>query len=105
MKRSIFFSISILAFIGCGSPEKVKKHKELKKPNIVIIYADDMGYGDLNCQNPNSKIPTPNLDKLASEGMRFSDAHLLAMGSLSAEDGEENDSRPHFGGGLFLAAD
>ena len=44
-------------------------------PNIVIIYADDMGYGDLNCQNPESKIPTPNLDKLASEGMRFTDAH------------------------------
>ena len=34
-----------------------------------------MGYGDLNCQNPNSKIPTPNLDKLALEGMRFTDAH------------------------------
>lgn len=48
---------------------------ESKRPNIVIIYADDMGYGDLNCQNENSKIPTPNLDKLASEGMRFSDAH------------------------------
>jgi len=46
-----------------------------KVPNIVIIYADDMGYGDLNCQNPDSKIPTPNLDKLASEGMRFTDAH------------------------------
>ena len=46
-----------------------------KPPNIVIIYADDMGYGDLNCQNVNSKIPTPNLDKLASEGMRFTDAH------------------------------
>jgi arylsulfatase A len=45
------------------------------KPNIVIIYADDMGYGDLNCQNPNSKIPTPHLDQLASEGMRFTDAH------------------------------
>jgi len=44
-------------------------------PNIVIIYADDMGYGDLNCQNPNSKIPTPNLNKLSSEGMRFTDAH------------------------------
>jgi arylsulfatase A-like enzyme len=44
-------------------------------PNIVIIYADDMGYGDLNCQNPNSKIPTPHLDQLASEGMRFTDAH------------------------------
>jgi len=44
-------------------------------PNIVIIYADDMGYGDLNCQNPDSKIPTPNLDQLAAEGMRFTDAH------------------------------
>ncbi|MBA7566239.1 N-acetylgalactosamine-6-O-sulfatase [subsurface metagenome] len=49
--------------------------KETPHPNIVIIYADDMGYGDLNCQNPYSKIPTPNLDQLASEGMRFTDAH------------------------------
>ncbi len=49
--------------------------EDRKSPNIVIIYADDMGYGDLNCQNPNSKIPTPNLDQLASEGMRFTDAH------------------------------
>lgn len=44
-------------------------------PNIVILYADDMGYGDLACQNPDSKIPTPNLDRLASEGLRFTDAH------------------------------
>ncbi|MEX2569066.1 MAG: arylsulfatase, partial [Cyclobacteriaceae bacterium] len=42
---------------------------------VVIIYADDMGYGDLNIQNPDSKIPTSHLDKLASEGMRFTDAH------------------------------
>lgn len=34
-----------------------------------------MGYGDLNCRNPDSKIPTPNLDYLASEGMLFTDAH------------------------------
>jgi len=46
-----------------------------KLPNIIIIYADDMGYGDLNCQNTESKIPTPSLDQLASEGMRFTDAH------------------------------
>ncbi len=45
------------------------------RPNIVYILADDMGYGDLACQNPESKIPTPNLDKLATEGMRFTDAH------------------------------
>ncbi|MCA9193170.1 MAG: arylsulfatase [Planctomycetales bacterium] len=44
-------------------------------PNILILYADDMGYGDLGIQNPQSKIPTPNLDRLARDGMRFSDAH------------------------------
>lgn len=44
-------------------------------PNIVIIYADDMGFGDLAIQNPDSKIRTPHLDKLAREGMRFTDAH------------------------------
>lgn len=45
------------------------------KPNIVILYADDLGYGDLGCYNPESRIPTPNLDKLASQSMRFTDAH------------------------------
>lgn len=44
-------------------------------PNVVIIYADDMGYGDLGVQNPESKIPTPHLDQLAREGMRFTDGH------------------------------
>ncbi len=45
------------------------------RPNIVILYADDFGYGDLGVQNPDSKIPTPNLDRLAASGMRFIDAH------------------------------
>lgn len=45
------------------------------QPNIVILYADDMGYGDLGANNPDSKIPTPHLDRLAAEGMRFTDGH------------------------------
>ena len=45
------------------------------KPNIVILYADDMGYGDLGANNPASKIPTPHLDRLAAEGLRFTDGH------------------------------
>jgi arylsulfatase A len=45
------------------------------RPNIVFILADDLGYGDLGCYNKDSKIPTPNLDRLAGEGMRFTDAH------------------------------
>ncbi len=43
--------------------------------NIVILYADDLGYGDLKCYNPTGKIPTPHVDKLAEQGMRLTDAH------------------------------
>ena len=46
-----------------------------QRPNVVVILADDLGYGDLGCYNANSKIPTPNLDRLAAAGMRFTDAH------------------------------
>ncbi len=45
------------------------------RPNIVVILADDMGYGDVSCNNPNSRIQTPNIDQLAKEGLRFTDAH------------------------------
>ena len=45
------------------------------KPNILFILADDLGYGDVDCYNPESKVPTPHLDQLAKEGMRFTDAH------------------------------
>jgi arylsulfatase A len=44
-------------------------------PNILFILADDLGYGDIACYNPESKVPTPNIDRLASAGMLFSDAH------------------------------
>ncbi len=44
-------------------------------PHIIVILVDDMGYGDLRANNPRSKIPTPHIDRLAAEGMRFTDAH------------------------------
>lgn len=47
----------------------------VKKSNIIVILADDLGIGDLTSYNPNSKIPTPNLDLIAKQGMRFTDAH------------------------------
>ncbi|NQT87943.1 sulfatase-like hydrolase/transferase, partial [bacterium] len=50
----------------------------MSAPNIIWIMADDMGYGDVGCFNPESKIPTPNMDRLASQGMRFTDAHSAA---------------------------
>ena len=44
-------------------------------PNIVYVLADDLGYGDVKCLNPDGKIPTPNMDRLAAAGMKFTDAH------------------------------
>ena len=64
------FKIAILCLVlsSCS--------KQNESPNIIIIYADDLGYGDVQCYNPEKgKIPTPNIDKLAVEGMRFTDAH------------------------------
>ncbi len=56
--------------------------KAQKKPNIIFFFADDLGYGDIQCNNPESKIKTPNVDLLANQGMRFTDAH--STGSLCA---------------------
>ena len=47
-------------------------------PNIVVILADDLGYGDVSAYNPRSKAPTPNIDTLARDGIRFTDAHSPA---------------------------
>lgn len=49
-------------------------------PNVLLILLDDMGYGDLRCYNRHSRIDTPHIDRLAAEGMRFTDAH--AAGSV-----------------------
>jgi arylsulfatase A-like enzyme len=49
--------------------------KSKQHPNIVFILADDLGYGDVQCMNPEGKIPTPNINRLAAEGMKFTDAH------------------------------
>jgi len=59
------FAISMQAF-GDSSDDR---------PNIVFIMADDMGFGDASPLNPDSTIPTPNFERLASEGMTFTDAH------------------------------
>ncbi|MCC5941741.1 MAG: arylsulfatase [Balneolaceae bacterium] len=66
-------------FAGCNFDDEAKS-RETNNPNIIILFVDDMGYGDIGVYNENSKIPTPNIDGLAEEGIRFMDAH--APGAL-----------------------
>ena len=67
MNRILFLLIVLVA--ACSSVIAAEQ------PNIVVILVDDMGYGDPGCFNPKSKIATPNIDSLARDGMRFTDAH------------------------------
>jgi len=67
--KIIFFSCFFV--LGCVT----KDVKQIEPPNVIYILADDLGYGDLGCYNKKSKIFTPNIDILASEGMIFTDMH------------------------------
>lgn len=72
--------LACLSFAACqvgpqDSAAQPNRRGSLKNPNIVLIMADDMGYGDAHCLNPMSTLRTPNLDRLAREGMSFTDAH------------------------------
>ena len=65
MKTFSYIYLFFLSWTLCGS----------SKPNIILIYTDDQGYGDFSLLNKESKFKTPNLDRLAKEGMVFTDGH------------------------------
>jgi len=66
---------AVVSTLPCLARGALAKTTSPGAPNIVYILADDLGYGDVRCLNPNGKIPTPNIDRLASQGMLFTDAH------------------------------
>lgn len=70
MKR--FFALASLLCLSLTSPALAVPGD---KPNIIYILCDDLGYGDVKCLNPGGKIATPHMDRLAKEGMTFTDAH------------------------------
>ncbi|MBT8445154.1 MAG: arylsulfatase, partial [Gammaproteobacteria bacterium] len=71
------FSITTLVvpLLIAALPAQHDDSKRRRLPNILLILADDLGYGDVGCYNDACKVPTPNLDRLAQQGMRFTDAH------------------------------
>lgn len=85
MKSRNYAGISLLASLAaCNSAtaETVQKNSTQapKKPNVIVILADDLGYGDLKCYGAKN-VETPHVDKLASEGIRFTNAHTVAATS------------------------
>ena len=67
--------------------------REFEQPNIILIMADDLGYGDIGCYG-NTEIKTPNLDKLASEGLRFTDFHSNGAVCSPTRAASRTSSRP-----------
>jgi len=76
--KALSWGAATLALHGCTETSKQLVSRSSDYPNIVFIMADDLGFGDVTCYNPDSKIPTPNMDRLAQEGIRFTDAHSPA---------------------------
>ncbi len=72
--RKSGFNYEKLGVKPCLVSELAPK-EETPLPNIIIIYADDLGFGDLSCYNSKCAYKTPRLDQMASEGIRFTDAH------------------------------
>ena len=69
------FVLCFLATVSVNVIGSQQERHEAKVPNIIIIYADDLGIGDLSCYNPKCSYSTPRLDHMAAEGIRFLDAH------------------------------
>lgn len=63
------YAVALMMLLGCGTSVAAER-----PPNVVLIFVDDLGYGDLGCYGA-TKLSTPNIDRLAAEGRRFTDAH------------------------------
>ena len=73
------FVVLLLAVFCCSCVEKcayaAHRQADAQKPNVVLIYIDDLGYGDLGCYG-SEDIPTPHIDQLAAEGVRFTASYI-----------------------------
>lgn len=75
LTRRMFLCAGALGALCAARPLQAHGQAAPRHPNIVYILVDDLGYGDVSCLNPNSKIHTAHLDRLAADGMRLLDAH------------------------------
>lgn len=75
-RKSIRLSAVVVAVLCCMAAAHTPLYAQ-DKPNVILIYADDLGYGDLSCYGA-VKLHTPHIDKLAAQGLRFTNAHTTS---------------------------
>ena len=75
--KLIFFSLLLLGISACGNPKEKEQVLQEKRPNILFIFADDWGYGDLGCYG-STEVATPNIDKLATQGTMYTQFHTTS---------------------------
>ena len=80
MKKEYYYGILPLALTSCLVSQTSAQERQINRPNVVFIYADDIGYGDLSC-NGAKTIHTPNVERLAKMGVGFTNAHSAAATS------------------------
>ena len=82
MKNLKFGMLSLASLPGalCAQEAVSEKYNQKTRPNVIIIYADDLGYGDLGCYGAIG-VETPNVDRLSNNGLRFTNAHAVASTS------------------------
>jgi arylsulfatase A-like enzyme len=78
MNKSLLVVLLACSLVSFGCAQTDRAQASDRPPNILVILTDDLGFGDVSCYNPESKVPTPNLDALAAQGMRFTAAHSPA---------------------------
>ncbi|MEM9021021.1 MAG: arylsulfatase [Planctomycetota bacterium] len=75
LNRSIVLMLVAACLLVCWPANLAFAQGTGSPPNIIVVLADDLGWGDLTCYNADSRVSTPNLDRLAKDGIRFTDAH------------------------------
>lgn len=96
--------LAAMGFSACSNPTGQSKTPAAgesiipPRPNIVILLTDDQGYGDMRCYG-NPRVQTPNLDKLASEGTRFTDFYAGAAASTPSRAALLTKTRPGWAAG------
>jgi len=75
LDRRGFLKAVAAGMAAMSMPRVMSAAESSEPPNVIFILADDLGYGDVRCNNPEGKVPTPNIDRLAGQGVRCTDAH------------------------------